>query len=89
VTPLTSLPEIGPVTARLLTAVGLPDAESLRAAGTREAFRRIREQADPGACIQLLYGLEGAVEGVPASRLAPDVKVDLRAWFRSLPDASG
>jgi len=32
-----------------------------------------------------LYGLEGAVRGVPSSRLDPGVKAELRAWFRMLP----
>ncbi|MDR3202805.1 MAG: TfoX/Sxy family protein, partial [Bifidobacteriaceae bacterium] len=41
---LTDLPEIGPVAAGHLVAVGIGDAETLREVGAREAFRRIRER---------------------------------------------
>ena len=77
---LTSLPEIGRVTAEELVAVGIPDAATLRALGPREAFRRIRDRLDPGACVQLLWGLAAAVEGVPVKELDPGVKAELRLW---------
>jgi DNA transformation protein len=83
-TSLTDLPEIGPVTAAQLAAVGIHHAEALRAVGEREAFNRIRLQVDSGACLQLLYGLEGAVQGLRAHDLAPDDKAELCQWFRSL-----
>lgn len=84
VSDLTALPEIGPFAARQLTEAGIPDADTLRSVGAREAFRRIRRQVDPGACVQLLTGLECAVRGVRARELSPQDKADLRDWFRSL-----
>jgi DNA transformation protein len=82
---LTHLPEIGPVAARLLTEAGIPDAQTLRSLGAREAFARIRAQVDPGACLQLLTGLEGAVRGIRARDLPPQDKAELRDWYRALP----
>ncbi|MDR1294892.1 MAG: TfoX/Sxy family protein [Bifidobacteriaceae bacterium] len=82
---LTDLPEIGPVTAKQLGAVGIGDAETLRELGAREAFSRIRGELDPGACLQLLTGLECAVRGITAAALAPDERAELRSWFRALP----
>ncbi len=80
---LTDLPEIGAVTAKQLIAVGISDAEALRAVGAREAFMRIRDQLDPGACVQLFTGLECAVRGIRAKELSPDDRAELRAWFRA------
>ena len=82
---LTDLPEIGTVTAKQLVAVGIDDPDKLRSVGAREAFIRIRELLDPGACIQLLIGMECAVRGINAKELSPDDKAELRAWFRALP----
>ncbi|MCL2466230.1 MAG: TfoX/Sxy family protein [Micrococcales bacterium] len=84
---LLDLPEIGPVAAANLAAVGIEDAETLREVGAQEAFVRIRTEVDPGACLQMLTGLECAVRGVRASMLPPADKAELREWFRSL-DAS-
>jgi DNA transformation protein len=81
---LTSLPEIGAVTAKQLAGVGIKDADTLRAIGARAAFTRIRDELDPGACVQLLTGLECAVRGISAKELSPDDKAELRDWFRSL-----
>jgi DNA transformation protein len=81
---LTDLPEIGPYAARLLEAAGVADAASLRTLGAREAFLRIRSQADPGACCQLLTGLECAVRGVRQRDLPAEDKTELREWYRAL-----
>jgi DNA transformation protein len=86
-TDLTSLPEIGKVTAAQLHEVGIRDADTLRQVGAREAFSRIRAQLDPGACLQLLTGLECAVMGVSARSLSPEDRAEIRDWFRALPDA--
>ncbi|MDR1450436.1 MAG: TfoX/Sxy family protein [Propionibacteriaceae bacterium] len=81
---LTALPEIGPVSAGQLAAVGIPDADTLRAVGAREAFARIRADVDPGACVRMLTGLECAARGIRARDLPPEDKAELRDWFRAL-----
>ncbi len=63
VSDLTNLPNVGGVLERELLAVGIVTAEELRRAGSREAFLRIRGSVDPGACLHVLYGLEGAGRG--------------------------
>lgn len=82
---LTELPEIGTVTASQLVAVGIVDADTLREVGAPEAFVRIREQLDPGACIQLFTGLECAVRGIRSKQLSQEDRAELRARFRALP----
>jgi DNA transformation protein len=79
---LTDLPEIGPVTARRLTEVGVPDPATLRSVGAIEAFKRIRTHLDPDACIQEFTGIECAVQGIRARELTPEQREDIREQFR-------
>lgn len=81
---LMSLPEIGAVTATQLVEVGIDTPTALRTVGSKEAFLRIRDQLDPGACISLLRGLEAAVQGVRARDLEPRVTTDLNQWKKNL-----
>ncbi|HOU09786.1 MAG TPA: TfoX/Sxy family protein [Clostridiales bacterium] len=81
---LSELPNIGKVLEENLLAVGIETPAQLRKAGACEAFRRIRLQRDPGACLHMLYGLQGAVEGIPDRFLSDEKKQELKAFFRSL-----
>lgn len=81
---LTDLPNVGAVLARNLNAVGIHTPEELRALGTEEAFLRIRTTIDPGACIRMLYGIEGAIEGIPDELLPQETKERLKRFHREL-----
>ena len=80
---LTDLPNVGKVLAQNLRAVGIDTPEQLRELGTQEAFRRIRA-IDPGACIQMLYGLHGAVLGIRDRDLPAEAKLELRQFIDGL-----
>ena len=60
---LTKLPNIGPVLAEKLKAVGVTTYEDLARIGSVETILKIRED-DPGACYNMLYALEGAIQKV-------------------------
>ena len=81
---LTELPNIGPVLAGNLRKVGIKTPEELRKAGTYDAFMRICTQVDSGACLHQLEAIEGAVEGVKKSMLAPEKKAELRTFHKNL-----
>lgn len=81
---LTELPNIGPVLAKNLAAVGLTTAEEFCAVGACQAFVRIRSQVDSGACLHQLTALAGAEAGVPKGALPPERKAELRAFFNRL-----
>lgn len=81
---LTDLPNIGPVLAENLRAVGIDTPEALREAGAREAFLRIRARWDPAACFHQLTALAGAEENIPKKSLSPEQKRDLRRFFDGL-----
>lgn len=80
-TDLSQLPNIGKDTKAKLIQVGISSAEELIATGTEQAFLRL-QTLDPGACIQLLYGLEGAIEGIQANMLSNNIKQQLLEFHR-------
>lgn len=80
-TDLLQQPNIGKDTATKLIQVGITSFAELKEAGTEQAFLRL-QTLDAGACIQLLFGLEGAVEGIPYTQLSPQKKQELREFHR-------
>ncbi len=80
---LTDLPNIGPVLAQNLCAVGLETPEALKKAGAEEAWLRIRLGVDSGACLHQLQALAGAAAGIPKKDLPPERKAELKAFFDS------
>ena len=79
--PLEDIVNIGPVNAEKLVQAGIPDIDTLQKAGAENAFLRIRT-IDPGACLHLLYGLEGAVQGIKKSHLSALRKKELQDFFK-------
>ena len=80
-TDLLQQPNIGKDTETKLIQVGINSYAELKKAGTEQAFLRL-QTLDPGACIQLLFGLEGAIEGIPYNQLSPQKKQELREFHR-------
>ena len=81
---LSHLPNVGKVLESNLLQAGIETAEELRAIGAEEAFIRIRAYADKGACLHMLYGIQGAIEGVPDNLLADSTKQRLKQFFKAL-----
>ena len=80
---LTDMPNIGPTAADTLERVGIKTPAQLRQVGAKEAWLRIRTQADPGACLHLLQGLEAAVENIPKKLLTAEKRAELNAFFKN------
>jgi DNA transformation protein len=78
---LSKQPNIGKDTESKLIQVGINSFAELKAVGTEQAFLRL-QTLDPGACIQLLYGLEAAIEGIPATKLTAEKKMELKEFHR-------
>jgi len=81
---LSKMLNIGKVTERQLKEAGIETPEQLRKIGAKEALLRIRQKSDPGACVRVLYGLQGAIDGVKDSDLDKKTKRDLLEFFRTL-----
>ena len=71
---------IGKDTETKLVQVGINSVEKLVEAGSEKAFLKI-QTIDPGACINLLYGLECAVQEIKPKELSPDRKQELKQFF--------
>jgi DNA transformation protein len=77
---LTSLPNIGKVTAEKLREAGIETPEGLKSLGSENAFIRLKA-LDPGACINELMGLEGAIQGIRWHDLDKNRKAELKAFY--------
>jgi len=80
---LTTLPNVGRVLEKNLNGIGIYTEKQLREIGSKEAFIRIK-MIDPGACLHMLYGLQGAIDGIKDSLLPESTKSDLKAFFKKL-----
>ena len=81
---LSSLPNVGKVLENNLNAIGVHTAEQLVNMGSKEAFLRIRLEVDDGACLHMLYGIQGAIENIRDIGLSEHTKQDLREFYNSL-----
>lgn len=80
---LEDMPNIGKVAAERLREAGIETPEQLRAVGSKEALLRLRER-DPGACLSMLCGLEGAIQGVRWHDLSAETKAELKEFHKNL-----
>lgn len=72
---------IGKDTEAKLILVGIDSFEKLVNIGSEQAFIKL-QTLDPGACINLLYALEGAILGVKANELPLERKQSLLQFFK-------
>lgn len=80
---LTSMINIGKEMAKKLTSVGIGSAGELMAAGSKEAFMRLKEMY-PQVCLVHLYALEGAIHQTEFNHLSEDKKKELKAFSDSI-----
>lgn len=80
---LHELPNIGTVAERKLRQAGVETPEELAEIGSREASMRLK-LLDSGACLHMLYALEGAVRGIRKNQLSDETKRELKDFFQSL-----
>ena len=80
---LAILPNVGKVLEKNLNEIGIYTVKQLRDIGSKEAFIRIKI-IDPGACLHMLYGLQGAIDGIKDSLLPESTKYDLKVFYKNL-----
>lgn len=78
---LTALPNIGEKLALQLEKIGIDTSDKLLEVGGKEAWLRILAR-DPSACFSRLSALEGAIQGIRWHNLPPEVKADLKQFYR-------
>jgi DNA transformation protein and related proteins len=77
---LSKLPNIGRVLAEQLETVGISTSSQLKTAGSEDAFSRLAT-LDESACINMLYALEGAIQGIRWHDLSLERKKELLEFF--------
>ncbi|HBS88180.1 MAG: competence protein TfoX [Bacteroidetes bacterium GWF2_38_335] len=78
---LANLPNLGKTLSEKLNLVGIESAEDLIAAGSENAFIKLAT-VDQSACINMLYALEGAVQGIRWHDLDKLRKTELNEFFK-------
>lgn len=81
---LSHLPNVGKVLENNLMQVGIKTPEQLREIGAEDTFIRIRACVDQGACLHMLYGIQGAIEGLPYRFLEDSTKQKLKKFYKTL-----
>ncbi len=79
---LRELPNIGKEIERQLNQVNIVSYEQLKEIGSKQAWLKIRE-IDPSACMNRLYGLEGAIRKIRKSELSPEIKAELKEFYHT------
>ena len=79
---LSKLPNIGAVVEEQLNQVGINTYDQLKEMGSRQAWLKIKA-IDDSACINRLYGLEGAVQGIKKSPLSSELKAELKDFYNN------
>ena len=82
-TKLVDMKNIGAALAQRMQEAGINSAEELAAMDVKLAFFKVME-VYPDACINHLYAIAGAIEGIRWHNLSDDTKADLKAFYNSL-----
>lgn len=78
---LQKLPNIGKVLAEKLIEVGVDNEQKLKDLGSEKVFVMI-QSVFPDACINHLYAIDGAIEGIRWHSLSNARKNELNTFFK-------
>ena len=81
---LIDLPNIGKTLAEKLNLVGIKNKQELEEVGSENAIIKIATIENSGACINMLYALEGAIQGIRWHELDNDRKQELKEFYRMM-----
>lgn len=77
---LSDFPNIGKVVEKQLNEVGITNIDQLKEIGAEQAWIKI-QNIDDSACINRLFGLEGAIRGIKKTLLPEDRKIELKEFY--------
>lgn len=80
---LTERINIGKDTAAKLIQVGINSVDQLIALGTEQAFIRL-QSLDAGACLSLLYGIDGAISNTKWNKISTERKQELKTFHKQI-----
>lgn len=79
---LTELSNIGKKVEEQLHIIGIETFNQLKEIGSKQVWLRIRA-IDDSACINRLYALEGAIQGIKWHNLSQEIKSDLKEFYNA------
>lgn len=77
---LTDIPNIGKEMEKQLNSIGIFSLTDLKKKGSRQVWLDI-QKIDSSACLNRLYGLEGAIRNIRWHNLDTDVKKELKTFY--------
>ena len=80
---LEKLPNIGKTVAEILRKIGVNTEQELVEMGSENAIIKISTLENSGACINMLYALEGAIQGIRWHGLSREKKQELKEFYKS------
>jgi DNA transformation protein and related proteins len=78
---LSKIINIGKDTEKKLHQAGINSLEQMADLGSEQVFIRL-QTIDPGACLNLLYGIQGAIEGTKWNELSTEKKQQLLDFYK-------
>ncbi|WP_425446762.1 TfoX/Sxy family protein [Dethiothermospora halolimnae] len=78
---LSKLPNIGKILEEKLNNVGINTKDELYREGSKEVFLRIKNNVDNNVCLNMLYALEGAIQGIRWYGLSNGDKEKLKEFY--------
>jgi DNA transformation protein len=69
----------GPQSTIWLNSIGIYTLEDVETVGVVEVYRRLKAAYPQKVTLNMLYGLQAAVLGIPWQAITPDMKAELRA----------
>ena len=79
---LVTSPNIGNTLAQKLNEIGITNFEQLKAIGSKQALIKISVLENSGACLNMLFALEGAIQGIRWHGLSKETKQELKEFNR-------
>lgn len=77
---LSALPNLGKTLTDKLKLAGIDSPENLRQVGSEKAFLKL-STIDKHACLNMLYALEGAIQGIRWHNLSQERKSELKLFY--------
>jgi len=78
---LEKLSNIGKELAARLGSVGIETADDLRRLGSLNAIQKVTMSNPAAVCLNMLYALEGAIQGIRWHRLSKEKKQELKDFY--------
>ena len=81
---LTRLPNIRKTFNDKLELIGISSEKELKSLGSKDAIIKISTIENSGSCINMLYAIEGAIQGIRWHNLNEDIKIELKDFYNSM-----